>query len=101
MKKTVAYLMGTLYFMVCFWVIMDIKALAYVDATSVTYVIQAIVGIFVAIGAVVTVQRHKIVAAYRKWHYGKLAKKNALKQLEEAKTENNTETNTDTTDAEA
>lgn len=64
------------YFFVCFFVILGAYAYAYVDATSVTYIVQAIVGVFVAIGAVVTIQRHKIVAAYRKWHYGRIAKKN-------------------------
>ena len=85
MKKIIIRTLGTLYFMACFFIIFSCKAQAYVDATSVTYVIQAVVGLFVAIGAVVTVQRHKIVAAYRKWHYGRLAKKNeekALKNME-------------------
>lgn len=87
MKKGIVRILGTMYFMTCFFIIFSCKAQAYVDATSVTYVIQAVVGLFVAIGAVVTVQRHKIVAAYRKWHYGKLAKKNeekALKDMESA-----------------
>jgi len=72
---------------------MSCKARAYVDATSVTYVIQAVVGLFVAIGAVITVQRHKIVAAYRKWHYGRLAKKNAEKALKSMNDKSDVENN--------
>ncbi len=82
MTKALGWSLATAYFAACFFVLMSIKALAYVDATSVTYVIQAVVGIFVAIGAVITVQRHKIVAAWRKWYYGRMAKKNAQQQLD-------------------
>lgn len=75
-KNTVIwYTLSTIYFMVCFLIMLNSYSYAYVDATSVTYIVQAIVGIFVAIGAVATVQRHKIIAAYRKWHYGRVAKK--------------------------
>ena len=78
MKKNriVCEILKGIYFFVCFFIILGSYAMAYVDATSVTYIIQAVVGVFVAIGAVITVQRHKIVAAYRKWHYGRIAKKN-------------------------
>jgi len=79
MKNNTLRVLKFSYFMTCFFVMLSCKAQAYVDATSVTYVIQAIVGIFVAIGAVITVQRHKIVAAYRKWYYGRMAKKNEEK----------------------
>lgn len=75
-SKNFGKIVGGLYFFVCFFIMLGGYAYAYIDATSVTYIIQAVVGVFVAIGAVVTVQRHKIVAAYRKWHYGRIAKKN-------------------------
>lgn len=87
MKKYVAGVIGTLYFGICFFVLLGNRAYAYVDATSVTYIVQAVVGVFVAIGAVITIQRHKIVAAYRKWHYGRIAKKNeklGMKKKEES-----------------
>lgn len=75
-KKLILGLLGFGYFFTCFFMALELTAYAYVDATSVTYIVQAVVGVFVAIGAVVTIQRHKIVAAYRKWHYGRIAKKN-------------------------
>lgn len=89
MKRVGANLIKFAYFFTCFFIMCGCFAYAYVDATSVTYIVQAIVGVFVAIGAVVTVQRHKIVAAYRKWHYGRAAKKNAKKQLENMNNEEN------------
>lgn len=91
MKKIIAGLMGTIYFGLCFFILLGNRAYAYVDATSVTYIVQAVVGVFVAIGAVITIQRHKIVAAYRKWHYGRIAKKNeklGMKNKETASEEN-------------
>lgn len=91
MCKKLMQLVKFAYFFGCFFIMLNCYAQAYVDATSVTYIIQAIVGVFVAIGAVVTVQRHKIVAAYRKWHYGKIAKKNAKEQLTQMEKADSTE----------
>lgn len=76
MKRIILGIVGALYFGICFFILLSERAYAYIDATSVTYIVQAVVGVFVAIGAVITIQRHKIVAAYRKWYYGKIAKKN-------------------------
>ena len=40
--------------------------LAYIDPSAVTYVIQAVAGVVIAIGALITVFRHKIVAFFKK-----------------------------------
>lgn len=40
--------------------------LGYIDPSAVTYVIQAVAGVVIAIGALLTVFRHKIVAFFKK-----------------------------------
>lgn len=40
--------------------------LMYIDPSAVTYVIQAVAGVVIAIGALITVFRHKIVAFFKK-----------------------------------
>jgi len=39
---------------------------AYIDPSAVTYVIQAVAGVVIALGALITVFRHKIVAFFKK-----------------------------------
>lgn len=40
--------------------------LAYIDPSAVTYIIQAVAGVVVALGALFAVFRHKIVAFFKK-----------------------------------
>ena len=40
--------------------------LIYIDPSAVTYVIQAVAGVIIAIGALITVFRHKIIAFFKK-----------------------------------
>lgn len=40
--------------------------LCYIDPSAVTYVIQAVAGVIIAIGALITVFRHKILAFFKK-----------------------------------
>ncbi len=40
--------------------------LLYIDPSATTYVIQAVGGIVIALGALITVFRHKIVAFFKK-----------------------------------
>ena len=68
----------------CFFAIFSLKADAYIDPSTVTYVIQAVAGVLVAIGAAVTIFRHKIKAAWRKWYYGRIAKKNQQNQIDKS-----------------
>lgn len=40
---------------------------AYIDPSAVTYVIQAVAGAAIAVGAACTVYRHKIMKFFRTW----------------------------------
>ena len=55
----------TYFFTACF-VMLSIHAHAYIDPSAVTYIIQAVAAAFIAIGALVTVFRHKILAFFKK-----------------------------------
>ena len=50
---------------------------AYIDPSTTTYIIQVVAGI--------------LVAAWRKWYYGRLAKKNEKERMAEAEKESETE----------
>jgi hypothetical protein len=39
---------------------------AYIDPSAVTYIVQAVAGVLIALGALVTVFRHKIFAIFKK-----------------------------------
>lgn len=39
--------------------------LAYIDPSAVTYVIQAVAGVIIALGAALTIFRHKIFAFFK------------------------------------
>lgn len=39
---------------------------AYIDPSAVTYIIQAVAGVLIAAGAILTVFRHKIFAFFKK-----------------------------------
>ncbi len=84
MKKAVCRSIKFVYFFSCFFAIFSLKADAYIDPSTVTYVIQAVAGVLVAIGAAVTIFRHKIKAAWRKWYYGRIAKKNQQNQIDKS-----------------
>lgn len=53
------------YFFTCFFVLMGNTSFAYIDPSAVTYVIQAVAGVAIAIGAACTVYRHKIAKWFR------------------------------------
>ena len=55
MKK----LLGRLYFVICFVLILSLSASAYLDPSVMTYAIQIIAGIAVAVGAVVGIYLRK------------------------------------------
>lgn len=54
------------YFFLCWWIILSIDVQAYIDPSAVTYVIQAVAAVFIALGALLTVFRHKIFAFFKK-----------------------------------
>lgn len=66
MKKVVCQVLKLTYFSMCFWYLFTLRAHAYVDPSAVTYVIQAVAGVFIALGALLTVFRHKIFAFFKK-----------------------------------
>ena len=55
MKK----LLGRLYFVICFVLILSLSASAYLDPSVMTYAIQIIAGIAIAVGAVVGIYWRK------------------------------------------
>ena len=63
MKKALRFA----FLLVCFSVMMTIHAFAdYIDPSAVTYTAQALAAVVVALGALVTVFRHKISAFFKK-----------------------------------
>lgn len=76
MKNIILKTLKFTYFFSCFFVIFSNHAYAYIDPSTVSYVIQGVAGICVAIGAALTIFRHKIKAAWNKWYYARVAKKN-------------------------
>ncbi len=66
MKKLVLKTGKFMYFFTACWVMLSIHAFAYIDPSAVTYIIQAVAAVFIALGAIVTVFRHKIAAFFKK-----------------------------------
>ena len=62
MKRKVLSMMKFGYFFAASWVMLSMHAFAYIDPSAVTYIIQAVAAAFIAIGAVLTVFRHKIAS---------------------------------------
>lgn len=58
-KKYHSMVIATLYFTVCFLLMSTSTACAYIDPSTTTYVIQAVAGIAIAIGAFVAVYWRK------------------------------------------
>lgn len=66
MKKMIFKLAKFTYFFTACFIMLSIHAHAYIDPSAVTYIIQAVAAAFIAIGALVTVFRHKIMAFFKK-----------------------------------
>ena len=66
MKKVVGQVLKFMYFFSCFFVVFTLHAQAYIDPSAVTYIIQAVAGALIALGAVLTIFRHKIAAFFKK-----------------------------------
>lgn len=80
MKKAILKASKFMYFFTAAWVMMSIHAFAYIDPSAVTYIIQAVAAAFIAVGAIVTVFRHKITAFFKK---GKTTEKKEIHVKEE------------------
>lgn len=66
MKKILMQMFKFTYFAGCFWYLFTIPAQAYIDPSAVTYIIQAVAGVLIALGAAITIFRHKIFAFFKK-----------------------------------
>lgn len=66
MKKVIFKALKFMYFFCAMFCVLSIKAYAYIDPSATTYIIQAVGAVIIAIGAFITVFRHKIVAFFRK-----------------------------------
>lgn len=65
MKKILVQVVKFTYFFNCFFVLFTMHAFAYIDPSAVTYVIQAVAGVLIALGAAFTIFRHKIFAFFK------------------------------------
>lgn len=66
MKKVFGQVFKFVYFFSCFFALFTNYAHAYIDPSAVTYVIQAVAGVLIALGAAFTIFRHKIFAFFKK-----------------------------------
>lgn len=66
MKRVAAQIFKFTYFFGCFWYFFTLPVFAYIDPSAVTYIIQAVAGILIALGAAFTIFRHKIFAFFKK-----------------------------------
>ena len=78
MKKLMLQAAKFTYFASCFWYLFTIPAQAYIDPSAVTYIIQAVAGVLIALGAALTIFRHKIFAFFKKSKKDKNAEGNAI-----------------------
>lgn len=66
MKRMLGHILKFTYFFSCFFTLFTVPVYAYIDPSAVTYVIQAVAGVFIALGAAFTIFRHKIFAFFKK-----------------------------------
>lgn len=66
MKRVFGEVFKFVYFFSCFFMLFSNYAYAYIDPSAVTYVIQAVAGVLIALGAAFTIFRHKIFAFFKK-----------------------------------
>lgn len=66
MKKVLGQVFKFVYFFSCFFTLFTNYAHAYIDPSAVTYVIQAVAGVLIALGAAFTIFRHKIFAFFKR-----------------------------------
>ena len=66
MKKALYWVFNTLFFIEAFSYLFMLPVHAYIDPSAVTYVIQAVAGVVIAIGALLTIFRHKIASLFKK-----------------------------------
>lgn len=80
MKKTVSVLVNVLYLSICLTLLFPIRAYAYLDPSVMTYTVQIVAGVVIAVGAVVGILWRKA----KKKVQNKLGiDENAKKEVEE------------------
>lgn len=65
MKKSAGRALSFIYFFGCFYTLFTLPVHAYIDPSAVTYIIQAVAGVLIALGAALTIFRHKIFKFFR------------------------------------
>lgn len=65
MKKIAGKVFSFIYFFGCFFTMFTLHAQAYIDPSALTYVIQAVAGVLIALGAAFTIFRHKIFSLFK------------------------------------
>ena len=66
MKKIFFNIAKFIYFFSAMFIMTSFYSQAYIDPSATTYVIQAVGAVIIALGAVLTVFRHKIVSFFKK-----------------------------------
>ncbi len=66
MKKAAFWVCNFLFFFIAGSYLTMVPVRAYIDPSAVTYLIQAVAGVVIAIGAVLTIFRHKIAELFHK-----------------------------------
>lgn len=65
MKKVLGQAVKFIYFFGCFFALFTIPVHAYIDPSAVTYIIQGVAGVLIALGAAFTIFRHKIFKFFK------------------------------------
>ena len=65
-RKMIAGACKFTYFFCCFFTLFTMPAHAYIDPSAVTYIIQGVAGVLIALGAAFTIFRHKIFAFFKR-----------------------------------
>lgn len=65
MKKIIGKTFSFFYFFNCFFVLFTLPVHAYIDPSAVTYIIQGVAGVLIALGAGLTIFRHKIFQLFK------------------------------------
>jgi len=65
MKKILGKALSFVYFFNCFYALFTMPVHAYIDPSAVTYIIQGIAGVLIALGAAFTIFRHKILKFFK------------------------------------
>ena len=83
MKKLLGKTLSFFYFFGCFFVVFTMHVHAYIDPSVVTYIIQGVAGVLIALGAVFSIFRHKIIAFFKGKKKDEQEEKIEFKDVEE------------------